>query len=257
MLSNQVMGVLALAILWINTLLVAAAAAQEVIKLRLRQAELGVGLRRGRVLHGDGPGGALAVHRIDQVGRAGGDAEIHFSDRRAEGELFGGRIALDDGGEADVPARAPAEVWLGAEAIEQAGACPSAAAFAEAHAAARKAKGWSRTLAAVIGPGSPVFFSGRLVSSVDPRALLSRHVALAAAFIAGEILLAAGCTAVALWPPVFGRVSTVGGALCLGFFLLVQPAGTALRDAMAVPSRAAVRGRWTRSAAPATAETAA
>src|SRR4051794_29993716 len=98
MLSNQVMGVLALAILWINTLLVAAAAAQEIGRLRQRQAELGAGLRRGRVLRGDGPDGVLAVHRVDQLGRAGGDAEIHFSDRRAEGEVFGGRVALDDGG---------------------------------------------------------------------------------------------------------------------------------------------------------------
>ena len=51
----------------------------------------------------------------------------------------------------------------------------------------------------------------------------------------------------ALWPPVFGLVSTLGGALCLAFFLIVQPAGTALRDAVRVPSRAIVRGQWKRA----------
>jgi hypothetical protein len=43
-------------------------------------------------------------------------------------------------------------------------------------------------------------------------------------------------------------VSTLGGAACLGFFLIVQPAGTALRDAVRLPSRAWLRGRWMRSA---------
>jgi hypothetical protein len=38
------------------------------------------------------------------------------------------------------------------------------------------------------------------------------------------------CTALALYPPVFGAVSTGGGLACLLFFLLVQPFGTALRD---------------------------
>src|SRR5262249_46481052 len=91
--------------------------------------------------------------------------------------------------------------------------------------------------------------SGLLVATMDPRAVLARRAALTVAFISGAILLAAACTAIALWPPVFGRVSTIGGALCLLFFLLVQPAGTALRDAVRVPSCALVRGAWKRAAA--------
>jgi hypothetical protein len=48
--------------------------------------------------------------------------------------------------------------------------------------------------------------------------------------VAGMLLGAAACTTLALWPPVFGRISTVGGLAGLAFFLLVQPLGTALRD---------------------------
>jgi hypothetical protein len=47
---------------------------------------------------------------------------------------------------------------------------------------------------------------------------------------------AAGCSALALSAPVFGPVSTVGGAACLAFFLLVQPLGTALRDRARAPA---------------------
>ena len=55
--------------------------------------------------------------------------------------------------------------------------------------------------------------------------------------IAGILAAAAGCTALALRAPVFGPVSTVGGAACLAYFLLVQPAGTALRDFARAPRR--------------------
>ena len=47
-----------------------------------------------------------------------------------------------------------------------------------------------------------------------------------------------------LHPPVFGLVSTIGAALGLAFFLLVQPAGTALRDAVKLPSAPITRGTW-------------
>jgi hypothetical protein len=264
MLSRDVMGVLCLAILWVNTLLIAGAAAQRVAALLRRRAEIGRPVR-GRVV--EAAGGAIAVHRVDQVGRAAADdASILFHDRGYAGEATGGTIALDGGGEARVPARSEAEVWLRPDEVARAAACPSAEAFDRALEPARKARGFSRTIAASIGEGATVWVAGvvrgegdarviepppgrpLLLATLDPRALLARKAALAAAFAAGEILLAAACTAVALWPPVFGTVSTVGGALCLGFFLLVQPAGVAVRDAVLVPARAIVRGRWVRPA---------
>src|SRR5262245_50221061 len=98
MLSKEVMGALALGILWVNTLLIAAAAYQDLRALLARRRQLGaasaqgIGLYHGRVARGRGEGGAFAVHRIEQVGRAadGEERVILFADRSAEGEVFGG-----------------------------------------------------------------------------------------------------------------------------------------------------------------------
>jgi hypothetical protein len=285
MLSNEIMGLLAGGVLWVTTLLVAAAAWQQARALLRRRAALrplaggvGVGLVRGRV-----SSGVIAVQRLEQVGRAAeGREAILFHDKVAGGSVLGGAIAVEGGaavegavamegavavqGGVTVEACAEAEVWVTAREIAEAACCPSAAAFAEALAAARRTRGFSRTIAVEVAEGREVFVYGRveerdggrwigpaadgmLVATMDPRALLARKAMLAVAFIAGEIALAAACTAVALQPPVFGRVSTMGGAASLMFFLLVQPAGTALRDALLVPSRAFVRGRWKRGGA--------
>jgi hypothetical protein len=245
-LSNPVMGVLALAILWVNTLLVSADVARQARALLRRRGAMRPA--RGRVTRG-----ALAVRRVEQVGRAGSaEGTILFHDRGASGEVLGGTLEQEGGEEIEVEASPSAEVWLTAAELERAAACASAEAFDDAYASARKARGFSRTVTATVGAGQEVFVvrgegGALLVATMDPRGLLARKAALAAAFIAGALVLAAGCTAVALWPPVFGTVSTLGGALCLGFFLLVQPAGTALRDAVLVPSLAPLRGRWTRA----------
>jgi hypothetical protein len=277
MLSKELMGLLALAILWVNTLLIAAAAAKEIAALagwRRRLVALagdeGVGLVRARVTAGTGPGGALAVHRVEQLGRAAtsddhGRRVILFADRSAAGEVFGGAAARDgSGAEILVDAVADAEVWLPPGLLAASGACASDEAFDRAFADAKKARGFARAIEApatgevflfghlrplgkglALGPARP---GGLLVATFDPRAWLGRKIALAGLFLVGEVALAAGCTAWALWPPRFGFVSTLGGAACLGFFLVAQPAGTALRDAVRLPSRAALRGRWVRSA---------
>jgi hypothetical protein len=263
-LTNERMGLLALAILWVNVLLIAAAAAKQLAALlALRAALAKAGVVRGRVVRGDGPGGALAAHRVAQVGRAAGDGGvIVFHDHEAAGEVFGGAISTAGGEEIAIPPVPPippaeAEVWLDAGTIARAGACGSAAAFDGAYASARKAQGFERTVIATVGQGAEVFVSARgapRVATMDPRALLARKAALAAAFIVAELLASAACTAIALWPPRFGLVSTAGGALCLVLFLVAQPAGVWLRDAVLVPSRAFVRGRWSRPAAPGAAE---
>jgi hypothetical protein len=277
MLSKELMGVLALAILWVNTLLIAAAAWKEIAALTPWRRRLvpvvgdaGVGLVRAQVTLGAGPGGALAVQRIEQLGRAathddGGRRVIHFADRSAVGEVFGGTATRDDGDvEIVVDADAGAEVWVAATALAASGACASDEVFDRAFAEAKKAKGYARAVEGAatgevylfgqlrpmgkglaLGAAKP---GGLLVATFDPRPWIDRQIALATLFIVGDFALAAACTAVALWPPRFGLVSTLGGAACLGFFLTAQPAGTALREALRLPSRAWLRGRWIRSA---------
>ena len=66
-------------------------------------------------------------------------------------------------------------------------------------------------------------------------------------FIVAFLVGSAGITVLALWPPVFGRVSTLGGALGLVYFLgFLLPGGVLVRDAVRPASVAFVRGRWTR-----------
>ncbi|MEJ7733944.1 MAG: hypothetical protein WKG00_32710 [Polyangiaceae bacterium] len=273
MLSRETMGVLALAILWVNTLLVVGAALQEAARLwRLRVRWGGSGLAGralvGRVAHAEGPGGALAMHRVEQVGRYaaddGGRRAILFADKSYRGEAFAG-VVTTGAGEVRV-APGDAEVWAAPAAIREATRRPDGG-FDGAYADARKARGYDRMVEVPVRAGAEVWLVGALrdagdgkvlgpgpdglllVSAVDPRRLCARKLALVALFVAGVLLAACGCTALALWPPYFGTVSTIGGVLGLAYFLLVQPAGTALRDAVRVPARAAVRGTWVEGAA--------
>lgn len=245
------MGVLALSILWVNALLIVAAALKQAaaIAATLRRmgprAGGGASLLEARVVRGEGRGGAIAEHRIEQVGRAGAEGAV-------EAILFADRSYAAEG-----------EVWVSRAEVQEAAACPSDAAFDEALALARKARGFARTIEARVGAGARVWLLGAverdasgalrvtpaLLSSVDPRAVCRSKLALLALFIAGVLAALAGCTALALARPHFGAVSTAGAALCLGFFLLVQPLGTAVRDAVRLPSAAITRGRWERKGA--------
>ncbi|WP_437947849.1 hypothetical protein WME98_45215 [Sorangium sp. So ce296] len=273
MLTRELMGALALAILWVNTLLIAAAALKQLAavaatlrRLGARPDQRGAALIEARVLRGDGRGGALAGHRIEQVGRAGAGGstrdEIVFADSGRGGEIYGGTVVAG-GREIAIAPAVEGEVWVSRAEVRAASACPSEARFDEAYQHARKPRGFSRTVEARIGPGAPVWLLGdveravndadgadrmrpALVSSVDPRALCRRKIALLSLGVAGVLGGLVGCTALALSRPRFGPLSTAGGALCLAFFLLVQPLGTALRDAARLPSAAPARGRWVR-----------
>lgn len=278
MLTREIMGALALAILWVNTLLVAAAALKQAAELMRRAralrplapGEVGAGLIEGRIEDGDGEGGALARIEIEQIGRAGaeeaGRRTIHFGDRTFGGAVLGGAITS---GASRVRVRAGGgEVWPERAGVLAAAACSEQARFDQVFEEARKARGHVRTVSVDLRAGSAVWIAGEvreapgglevgpgaggdlLVSAIEPRAWLRGKVALAVLFAIVEIALAAGVTALVLVPPIFdGWPSKLGGLLGLGFFLAVQPVGAAVRDALRPPSRAFVRGRWIEPAA--------
>lgn len=268
MLTREIMGLLALGVLWVNAGLVIAAALQQLRNVRalragFRQAKARGELVRGRVSRAEG-GGAFAIRRVAQTGRAltvKGPDRIRWSDGVQSFDVLGGAVATDEG-ELEVAAAQPeaSEVWLDAPRRAEAAACPSAEAFASAWSGASKFKGHAREVDGEIREGDEVWVLGRrdgerlgpfedrplLVSLVDPFAWADGRARVILGFVAGALVGLVACTVLALWPPPFGLVSTLGGALCLAYFLGIQPLGTSVRDAVRTPARQPIGGLWTR-----------
>ncbi|GAB4200526.1 MAG: hypothetical protein OHK0013_11640 [Sandaracinaceae bacterium] len=257
MLSLPTMGVLALGVLWLNTLLIAADAWRRRAALSRRLETLRAARSQGAlvladVTEGKGEGGAFATRRVRQVGRAmtvPGPQRILFTDASSEGAVHGGRARVGDR-TVEVGPSPAAELWCmprdergGAEAFDQ--AWPRASTF----------KGVPTELVCTVGPGDRVWLwiegegeqvRVRLVASEDPVEVVTRArrplLGVASAAVVGATLV----TGLALWPPAFGPISTLGGALGLAFFLGIQPLGTAARDRARLPPERHVGGLWHR-----------
>ncbi|MBS2020118.1 MAG: hypothetical protein JST00_45080 [Deltaproteobacteria bacterium] len=254
MLTRELMGLGALAVLWINTLLIAGAAWQQLSRLSAKKRELEAkGVVRGRVVKGAGEGGALATQSVEQTGHGNGESPdkkaILFHDRKHVSEVFGGVVEIE-GKEIELPAvkAGDAEVWVPIEALQKAGAYPGDAAFDDVFVQAKRAKGYARTVTASVVVGDEVWVTkdGRFVSTIDPKPLLGRYGLLAFASIVGFFVALAACTVLCLQTPHFGTVSIVGAVLGLAYFITVQPAGTMVRDAVRLPNVAWLRGDWIR-----------
>lgn len=245
-LSREVIGALALGLFWLHILLIAGAAWIDARTLgQSVRGRVGAGVVRT----GQGPDGALARHVVEQIGRSKGDGVVHFNDAGHRSEVFGGVIELDDGRELAIAASSEIAVWPDARAQARAAEAGSAEVVAAAACEARRARGFSRTVAVTIGAGERVFVVERegrvgIVASRDPSRFLAGKLALVAGFVVAELALAGACTVASLWPPLFGTVSMIGAAAALGMFLGVQPIGVAVRDALRTPDRAYLRGRW-------------
>ncbi|NJL95142.1 MAG: hypothetical protein HC915_16190 [Anaerolineae bacterium] len=212
---------------------------------------------------GAGPAGALATLTIERRGRALAKppATIGWHDRKRRAQVFGGHI---DAGGANIAVEAgDGDVWPDPQQLQSLDAAPSPEAFEEAMTAAKRAKGLLQSVDLSVRAGDEVFVVGAvqtheghmsirpmpdgtfLVSRVDPVRWARQARRASWAFSAVIVLVAAGLTVLATWPPAFGAWSTVGGAALLGFFLLVQPAGTWNRDRVREPSRKRLEGAWT------------
>jgi hypothetical protein len=245
------MGMLALGIFWVNTLLIAAATLKERAKLVARRMALG-SVSRGKILRGDGPRGVLATFEVMQRGRltAADPPSILFSQRALRHTVSGGCLALEDGSEVGIRPSENGEVWVDDATFRVAASCPSDVAFERAAIDARKADGFVRTVIVELTAGRDVFAArgeaSLLVATMDPRVWLARRMRLAHAFVVAEIVVAGACSATALHSPRFGTLSTLGGAASLAFFLIVQPLGTLVRDTLVPPSRARRTTTWAR-----------
>jgi hypothetical protein len=238
MLSREVMGGVGLAILWVNTFLVVLGAWRELMAIGARRrglhalepGETGIGVLEGRVAYGAGTQGRLACRRVDQIGRyAADDADrsaIAFSDGAYGGASFGGLIGVG-ATEVHVDATENTSVWVSAESMRAAAGCPDASTFEAAYEQARKARGFSRRVEAGVGEGDPVWIRGDLrrrgdgfvvsappdepllIAGVDPRAWCRGKAIALFAFVVGVLLVAAGCTALALYQPHLGRLRNI------------------------------------------------
>lgn len=263
MLTYEIMGLLALGILWVNTLLLAGAAITPLRELlgNLRRWRRD-GLITATVVEG-AEDGVLARYEVEQTGHKAADdddrAAIAFHDRAYRSLVFGGRVEVDG----ELLALEPtddAEIWLTTTEKEQAAACPDAAAFDDAYPQARKAKGWRRRVTHDLRPGDAVLVHARrdgdrllppqdaplLVATHDPRGWCRGKAAVVIGFQLLVLGLASGITYLALYPPLFGTVSTIGGVAGLLYFITIQAVGVTVRETTLAPPRAGLRGSWLR-----------
>lgn len=238
------MGVLALGVLWLNTLLIAAAALKTRGELGVLLASIAGRSRKGTVISGRGPNGALITRTVHQVGRAmtvSGPDRILFTESRSEVALFGGEVAF--GAERiTLSGKAPL-LWLDPKKK----AARALTDFGPAFQQASSNRGLETTALLSVGAGETVWLiPGELLSTIDPEAALETRRLSLLGFAVIAVLLCAGITAIALTPPIFGTISTIGGALGLAFFLLVQPAGVKVRNWARLPHEQPVSDLWQR-----------
>jgi hypothetical protein len=267
MLTREMMGLLALAVLWLNAALTLAVALKQLATLRALARHFRAAKARGELVTGiatSRDGGPFAVRRIRQLGRAmttKGPDRILFTDGAQSFEVRGGTLEAD-GAVLEV-AQAPAaasEVWIDAQRAREGTACRGAAAFDQAWPEASTFKGHAREVELEVRTGDRVWVLGArendrlvaradgplLVSMVDPIAFVTKKAWLVVLFLVGASVSLAGVTALALWPPHFGVVSTIGGALGFVYFVGVTPIATAVRDAIKTPAQALVGALWQR-----------
>ncbi len=259
-LSLETMGALALAALWLNTLLIVADAAKRHAALGRLGADLADAAAKGRLVRatitgGQGPNGAFATHTVEQIGRAitvAGPPRILFTDRASSGAIHGGRART---GEREVLVSPAPEALVWCSSHEPRG---DVAAFDAAWPRASTFKGFSTTIAHNVRPSEEVWLwldraasdveevRARLVSREDPARVVRAARLPLRGLVVVALLGVSSATVLALWPPVFGLVSTLGGAAGLGFFLAIQPLGIAARDKALLPDRRRVGGLWQR-----------
>lgn len=269
MLSYEFMGVLALWVLWINTALIAGAAALDLRRLRrpyggyrrLEAGSEGLGVVRGVVEAAGAPLARLTVARTGRLAD-GPKLTIQFGAQAPSSTLCGGAVRVGERALRLDPG--PSRVWLEPREIEAALGRYTEAELAEAEAQARRRKGYRQTAALDVAAGREVFVAGRfaggpepgdwrvladdetpvLISTIDPARFVARQTVRTVAFVAGMFAVLAGITGLALTEPLFGPVSKLGGVLGLAYFLLVLPAATALRERTRTPDTRSYFGLW-------------
>jgi hypothetical protein len=241
------MGVLALGVLWLNTLLIAAAALTQRRALTALVQSLARASRDGSLMHakvteGAGFDGAIVTRTLQQVGRAitlAGPDRILFTEADTDYEVHGGAIGSERLGEGEVVEH----LWL----HHAAPLTRTLSDFDDAFRRASTTRGLTTSASTAVRVGEMVWFQrGQILASIDPlQTVRTKRLGLLL-FASGAVVIGAGLTTAILWPPIFGTISTAGGAGALLFFLLVQPAGVKVRDWARLPDEQPRSDVWQR-----------
>lgn len=252
MLSPQVMGLAALGLAWITAVMIALDALIDARAMWKRLGEWKTTLLQGTVVANE-----LAVHEVEQrVKQLDGDEPgLVFFDRKHVSTVTGGLVSIGTEQLEVTGARAP-EVWIDSDTRAAAAGCSSQAAFDGMNTSAQAAGGGLRTVRTSIKSGAQVWISGAkqgskveatLVANFDPRGWAKSRLARIAGMITLNFAWVAGGTVVALWPPVFGVVSTLGAMVLIGHFLGMTALAMTFREKSRTPAVAFLRGTWRRA----------
>jgi hypothetical protein len=243
---------------------------QELRRMSLALAPLdprrcGVGTLHGIVAPDPSAEAPFAELHVEQVGYALSrtSPEIAFHDRRCVSSVAGGRLRVGDELVQVLAEGAACRIWLNRSVRELACACPSTSEFDAAFGRATSAEGFVRNFTVALRAGHDVYVAGELarvdgalvlrpsggallVAESDPRRFAHSRAWWLAVFIVAELSACAFATQLALSTPHFGRASTIGAVLCLGFFLLATPLARFFDEMASSPDSAPVRGAWRR-----------
>jgi hypothetical protein len=243
------LGIFALGAIVINTWLIVISAwkrRQLLGEIRKSWADA----KQGTVEHGDGPHGILARRSVSQIGRAltvRGPDRIEYTDTCSESEFFGGTISRPNAEPITLAPASDVELWL-ADANP-----PRDDDFEDAWTCASTNKGFATRVTLSVGPGTRIWMcrdeDNLRIATLDPLAFCDRMRRILALFCVGSLLTLTLVAVLACTPPVFGSVSTLGAALGVAFFLLIQPLGVAVRDFTLLPPYRQVGGMQARPAA--------
>lgn len=253
MLTRELMGSALLGLSWLTATLVALDAAIDVRALLKLLSKWKGSLWQGEA-HGE-----LASHAVEQRVRLrdGAQRALLFFDRGYTSAVAGGPVQLPGGQVLEVVGAPNAQVWVDAAERSQAAACASAAQFDALAATASAGTGGLRVVRTGVRAGQRVWLGGTragarltvdLVATFDPRRFVRARLLATFGLIAVDLAWVALGTTLALWPPVFGAVSTLGAAVLLGHFLGMTPLAMASRERSRTPDVAVLRGGWERPA---------
>ncbi len=253
MLTRELMGSALLGLSWLTALLVVLDALIDARSMRARLRAWKKGLRAGQVKAEE-----LATHEVEQrLKQLDGETPgLVFFDRAHVSTVKGGAVELA-GETLEVVGAPGAEVWLDETTRAAAAACAGTAQFDAMLTSAQAAGGGLRTVGTSVRAGSPVWLVGTqdgsrfvasLVSNFDPRSFARARLAAIAGLVVLDLAWVAAGTVLALWPPVFGLVSTGGAVVLIGHFLGMTPIAMAAREKSRSPAVAFVRGTWRRDA---------